>query len=112
KARLALLPRMLLDLLLDLLPWRRRPRVVALRHDPAAVTMAEPHAEAYANPADDQEDEIEDEEDESEEEVAVAPRKQIKQAARPAKRGKDGYELPSLALLAAPRAIDRQTLSE
>jgi DNA segregation ATPase FtsK/SpoIIIE, S-DNA-T family len=106
KARLALLPVMLLDLL----PWRRRPRVVALRHDPAAVTMIEPHAEVYSNPADDQ-DEIEDEE-EADDEVEVAPRKRVKQAAaRPAKRGKDGYELPSLALLAAPRAMDRQTLS-
>ena len=109
KARLLLLPTMLLAWL----PWRRRPRVVALRHDPSAVTMIEPHAEAYSNPADDQEDEVEDEEEETEEEVEVAPRKRIKQgAARPAKRGKGGYELPSVALLAAPRAIDRQTLSD
>jgi S-DNA-T family DNA segregation ATPase FtsK/SpoIIIE len=109
KARLLLLPM----LLLNWLPWRRRPRVVALRHDPSAVTMIEPHTEAYSNPADDQEGDVEDEEEETEEEVAVAPRKRIKQgAARPAKRGKGGYELPSVALLAAPRAIDRQTLSD
>ena len=109
KARLLLLPTMLLAWL----PWRRRPRVVALRHDPSAVTMIEPHAEAYSNPADDQEDEVENEEEETEEEVEVAPRKRIKQgAARPSKRGKGGYELPSVALLAAPRAIDRQTLSD
>jgi S-DNA-T family DNA segregation ATPase FtsK/SpoIIIE len=107
KARLALLPMMLLDLL----PWRRRRRVVPLRHDPSAVAMVEPHTEAYANPANGQDDEIEDEEEEGGEEVEVAPRKQIKQAARAAKRARDGYELPSLALLAAPRAIDRQTLS-
>ena len=56
KTRLLLLPTMLLNLL----PWRRRPRVVALRHDPAAVTMIEPHAEAYTNPADDQEDVLPD----------------------------------------------------
>jgi len=109
KTRLMLLPTMLLALL----PWRRRPRVVALRHDPAAVTMIEPHAEAYSNPADDQEEEVEDdEEEEAEDDVEVAPRKRVKQAARPAKRGRDGYELPSLALLAAPRAMDRQTLSD
>jgi len=107
KARLLLLQ----QLLLQLLPWRRRPRVVALRHDPSPVTMIEPHAEAYSNPADDQEDEVEDEE-EVEDEVEVAPRKRLKQAARPAKRGKDGYELPSLALLSAPKASDRQTLSD
>jgi S-DNA-T family DNA segregation ATPase FtsK/SpoIIIE len=108
KARLALVPAMLLDML----PWRRRPRVVPLRHDPSAVTMVEPHAEAYSNPADDQQDEVADEEEEAAEEVEVAPRKKIKAAAKPAKRGKDGYELPSLALLAAPRAVDRQTLSD
>ncbi|MEJ0074108.1 MAG: DNA translocase FtsK 4TM domain-containing protein [Alphaproteobacteria bacterium] len=107
KARLLLLPTMLLDLL----PWRRRPRVVALRQDPAAVTMIEPHAEAYSNPADEQSEEVEDDE-EADDEVEVAPRKRVKPAAaRPAKRGRDGYELPSLALLAAPRAMDRQTLS-
>src|SRR4051812_40236274 len=109
KTRLLLLPAMLLALL----PWRRRPRVVALRHDPSAVTMIEPHAEAYSNPADDQEDEIESDEGDVEEEVEVTPRKKIKPAAaKPGKRGKGGYELPSLALLAAPRAIDRQTLSD
>jgi S-DNA-T family DNA segregation ATPase FtsK/SpoIIIE len=105
KARIALLPMMLLDLL----PWRRRARVVSLRHDPSAVTLVEPHAEPYSNPADDQAEEIEEEESE----VEVAPRKRVKQALRPAaKRGKDGYELPSLALLTAPKASDRTTLSD
>jgi S-DNA-T family DNA segregation ATPase FtsK/SpoIIIE len=104
KARVLLIPTMLLEML----PWRRRPRVVALRHDPAAVTMVEPHAEVYSNPADDQADEIEDEE---EAEVAVAPRKRIKQATRTTKR-KDGYEFPSLALLSSPKPGDRATLSD
>jgi len=36
KARIALLPM----LLLELLPWRRRRRVIPLRHDPSAVTAA------------------------------------------------------------------------
>ena len=108
KARLLLLPAMLLAWL----PWRRRPRVVPLRQDPAAVTMIEPHDEAYSNPADDLDDEAEVDEEDAEEEVEVAPRKRIKQGTAPVKRRKGGYELPSLALLAAPRAIDRQTLSD
>ncbi len=104
KARLALIPAMLLALM----PWRRRHRVVPLRHDPSAVTLVDPHAEPYSNPADDQADEIEDEE---ETELEVAPRKRIKPAARSAARRKGSYEFPSLALLAAPRALDRATLS-
>jgi S-DNA-T family DNA segregation ATPase FtsK/SpoIIIE len=104
KARVALIPAMLLALM----PWRRRHRVVSLRHDPSAVTLVDPHAEPYSNPADDQADEIEDEE---ETELEVAPRKRIKPAARPAARRKGSYEFPSLALLAAPRALDRATLS-
>ncbi len=107
KARIALLPPLLLELLRSMLPWRRRHRVVPLRHDPSAVTLVEPHAEVYSNPADDQADETEDEEAE----VEVAPRKRIKPAARPAAKRRDGYEFPSLALLAAPRALDRATLS-
>jgi len=102
KARIVLLPMALRDLL----PWKRRPRVVALRHDPAAVTLVEPHAEAYSNPADDQGEEVEDEE-----EVTVAPRKRIKPAARPAAKRRDGYEFPSLALLSAPKPGDRALLS-
>jgi len=107
KARIALLPPLLLELLRSMLPWRRRHRVVPLRHDPSAVTLVEPNAEVYSNPADDQADETEDEEAE----VEVAPRKRIKPAARPAAKRRDGYEFPSLALLAAPRALDRATLS-
>jgi S-DNA-T family DNA segregation ATPase FtsK/SpoIIIE len=109
KARVALIPALLVEMLRSLLPWRRRHRVVPLRHDPAAVTLVEPHAEPYSNPADDQADELEDEAADSD--VEVAPRKRIKPAARPAPKRKGGYEFPSLALLAAPRAIDRATLS-
>src|SRR2546421_5952059 len=108
KARIALLPMLLLELLRSMLPWRRRHRVIPLRHDPSAVTLVDPHAEPYSNPADDQADEIEDEDDSD---VEVAPRKRIKPAARPAPKRKGGYEFPSLALLAAPRALDRATLS-
>jgi S-DNA-T family DNA segregation ATPase FtsK/SpoIIIE len=104
RARLALLPTMLMEYLGS---WRRRHRVVALRHDPAAVTLVEPHAEPYSNPADDQAEEIEEEEAE----VEVAPRKRIKPAALGKSKRKDGYEFPSLALLAAPKPGDRALLS-
>ena len=111
KARIALLPALLLELLRSILPWRSRHRVVPLRHDPAAVTLVEPHTEVYSNPADDQAQEIESETEDEEAEVEVAPRKRVKPAARPAAKRRDGYEYPSLALLAAPRALDRATLS-
>jgi S-DNA-T family DNA segregation ATPase FtsK/SpoIIIE len=101
KARIALLPM----LLLDMMPWRRRPRVVPLRHDPSAVRLVEPHAEPYRNPADDQADEIEEEEEEE------APKKRAKAAPRVAVKRKGGYDLPSVGLLTAPRAADRTTLS-
>ena len=109
KVRLALLPAMLMEFLMAILPWRRRHRVVPLRHDPSLVTLVEPHAEPYSNPAVDQAEEAEQEE---EEEVEVAPRRKIKPAARPGKGKKDGYELPSLALLTAPKPGDRQQLSD
>jgi len=89
------------------------PRVVALRHDPSLVKLAEPHGEPYSNPADDQADEDEEEEDEEdgEDAIEVAPRKHVKAAAKPAQKRKDGYEFPSLALLAAPKPGDRAVLS-
>ena len=101
KAHLALLPSMLMGLLL-----RRRARVVPLRRDPSAVTLVDPHVEAYSNPAQDQAEEIEEEEVEEE-----APRKRAKPAPKPVVKRKGGYELPSLALLTAPKATDRLTLS-
>jgi DNA segregation ATPase FtsK/SpoIIIE, S-DNA-T family len=91
----------------QILPWRRQPRIVSLR-DPSMVRLAEPNSEPYFNPADDQAEDIEDE-DTAEE---VAPKKRARAAPRPAaKRSRSGYELPSPALLASPRAIDRTTLS-
>ena len=105
KARLALLLLTLVEYLRSILPWR--PRVVALRQDPAPVSLVESHAEPYSNPA----DEVEDEEAEEVAAVEVAPRKKIKPAARPAAKRKDGYEFPSLALLAAPKPGDRALLS-
>ncbi len=103
KAHLALLPSALMGLLL-----RRRARVVPLRRDPSAVTLVDPHVEAYSNPAQDQAEEIEEEEAVEEEE---APKKRAKPAPKPVAKRKGGYELPSLALLTAPKATDRLTLS-
>ncbi|MEN3377712.1 MAG: segregation ATPase FtsK/SpoIIIE, family, partial [Hyphomicrobiales bacterium] len=115
KAQLILLASALFNLIAQLLPWRRRPRVVALRHDPSLVKLAEPGAEPYGNPADDQAEELDDDEEEEDEEdenaIAVAPRKHVKPAAKPAQKRKDGYEFPSLALLAAPKPGDRAVLS-
>src|SRR5262249_22622525 len=103
RARIALLPSLLLGLL-----FRRAHRVVALQHDPAAVRLAEAHSEPYPNPADDQAEEIEDEEEEEEE----APKPRARPAARIARNRKGDYDLPSLALLSAPKATDRMTLSD
>ena len=57
--------------------------------------------------------EDEDEECDEEESMAPAPRapRQPRAAAKPARRSWGGYELPSLGLLAAPRASERTTLS-
>src|ERR1700738_5322198 len=109
KTQLMLLASMLSGLIAQWLPWRRRPRVVALRQDPSLVKLAEP----YSNPADDQADELEDDEEDEDGEAAieVAPRKHVKPAAKPAQKRKDGYEFPSLALLAAPKPGDRAVLS-
>jgi S-DNA-T family DNA segregation ATPase FtsK/SpoIIIE len=111
KAQLMLLASLLVGLIAQWLPWRRRPRVVALRQDPSLVKLAEPHAEPYSNPADDQADELDDEEEDGETAIEVAPRKHVKPAAKPAQKRKDGYEFPSLALLAAPKPGDRTVLS-
>jgi len=57
---------------------------------------------------DDEEEEAED--DEGEEEVPRSPRK--KAAPRTASRKADKFELPSVSMLAAPKAADRQPLSK
>jgi DNA segregation ATPase FtsK/SpoIIIE, S-DNA-T family len=56
-----------------------------------------------------EEPEVEDEEEADEEERS--PRKRVRAAPRPARRGRGGFELPSLTLLAAPKSNDRHTLS-
>ncbi|MBV8825078.1 MAG: DNA translocase FtsK 4TM domain-containing protein, partial [Hyphomicrobiales bacterium] len=54
--------------------------------------------------------EFEEEEEETEETERPA-RKRTRAAAKPGRRGRDGFELPSLSLLAAPKSSDRHTLS-
>ena len=93
----------------SMLPWRRRPRVVPLRHDPSAVTLVEPHAEPYSNPGRRSGRGESRSRGGGEAEVdGRAAQEASSPAARPAKQRKDGYELPSLALLAAPKPGDRR----
>jgi S-DNA-T family DNA segregation ATPase FtsK/SpoIIIE len=78
------------------------------RHEPNLGGRGAPTLSPHAG--DDDEDE-EDEEEEDEEPVARAPRK--KPAARAATRkSSEKFELPSVSMLAAPRAADRQPLSK
>jgi S-DNA-T family DNA segregation ATPase FtsK/SpoIIIE len=90
----------------QILPFRRKPRIVPLR-DHSMIRMTEPSSEAYSNPAHDQAEEIEDEEAEVEE----APRRRARPTPRVTAKRKGGYELPSLALLTAVKPGDRLTLS-
>ncbi|MBR0698491.1 DNA translocase FtsK [Bradyrhizobium diazoefficiens] len=60
---------------------------------------------------DDQHEEEEDEEEEEEEPVARTPRKKASPKASP-KKSSDKFELPSVSVLAAPKAGDRQPLSK
>jgi S-DNA-T family DNA segregation ATPase FtsK/SpoIIIE len=58
------------------------------------------------------EDESEFEEEEEETDEAEPPaRKRARAAPKPARRGRDGFELPPLSVLAAPKSSDRHTLS-
>ena len=60
----------------------------------------------------DEEEEEEDEEEEEEEEEAPAARSRKKPAPRPAARKSEKFELPSVSMLTAPKASDRQPLSK
>ena len=59
-----------------------------------------------------EEEEEEDEEEDEEEEEEEAPRSRKKPATRPASRKSDKFELPSVAMLTAPKASDRQPLNK
>jgi S-DNA-T family DNA segregation ATPase FtsK/SpoIIIE len=58
---------------------------------------------------DEEDEEVEDDDEEEEEE---APRARKKAASRAAARKADKFELPSVSMLAAPKAADRQPLSK
>jgi S-DNA-T family DNA segregation ATPase FtsK/SpoIIIE len=76
------------------------------RQEPSLSGRGSP---ALAPQADD-EDDVEEEEEE-EEEPAPAPRKKAASRAS-ARKSADKFELPSVSMLAAPRAADRQPLSK
>ncbi|MGJ4941056.1 DNA translocase FtsK [Bradyrhizobium sp. HKCCYLS1011] len=59
----------------------------------------------------DDEEEIEDEEEEEEEEAPAARAPRKKPAPKPSRKS-EKYELPSVSMLAAPKAADRQPLSK
>ncbi len=58
------------------------------------------------------EDDFDDEEDDEEIPAARAPRKKAAAARAPARKSTDRFELPSVSVLTAPRASDRQPLSK
>jgi S-DNA-T family DNA segregation ATPase FtsK/SpoIIIE len=58
------------------------------------------------------EEEEEEEDEEEEEEEEEAPRSRKKPPPRPASRKSDKFELPSISMLTAPKASDRQPLSK
>ncbi|WFU16992.1 DNA translocase FtsK [Bradyrhizobium sp. CB3481] len=63
-------------------------------------------------PQDEELEDEEEEEEEDEEEEEEAPRARKKPAPRPASRKSDKFELPSVSMLTAPKASDRQPLSK
>jgi DNA segregation ATPase FtsK/SpoIIIE, S-DNA-T family len=73
------------------------------------------HAAAPATaPEDDvaeDEADFEDAEEEDAEEAEPPARKRTRAAPKPARRSRDGFELPPLSVLAAPKSSDRHTLS-
>jgi S-DNA-T family DNA segregation ATPase FtsK/SpoIIIE len=68
-------------------------------------------APAIAPEEDVAEEELEIEEEEEADEAERPARKKSRAAPRPARRGRNGFELPPLEVLAAPKSSDRHTLS-
>jgi DNA segregation ATPase FtsK/SpoIIIE, S-DNA-T family len=84
-------------------------RLLARRKTAALPLRTPPSARAEVQELDDEPDIDEDAETD---EVAERPaRKRARAAPRPARRGRDGFELPPLEVLTAPKASDRMTLS-
>jgi DNA segregation ATPase FtsK/SpoIIIE, S-DNA-T family len=77
------------------------------RHEPNLGSRA-----ALAPRGGDDEDEAEEDEEEEEEEEAPAPRKRAAASRAAPRRSSEKFELPSVSMLAAPRAADRQPLSK
>jgi DNA segregation ATPase FtsK/SpoIIIE, S-DNA-T family len=88
-----------------------KPRAISFdRQEPNLGGRAAPSISPHAE--DEDYDEEENEEDEEEEApTARAPRKKAA-AKTPAKKASDKFDLPSVSMLAAPRAGDRQPLSK
>jgi S-DNA-T family DNA segregation ATPase FtsK/SpoIIIE len=90
-----------------------QPRLSFQRHEP---NLGGSKAPSIAPDADgdfeDEEEEEAEEDDDEEEDEEEAPRSRKKAAARPASRKADKFELPSVSMLAAPKATDRQPLSK
>src|SRR5215213_6193269 len=83
----------------------------------ASFERQEPSLRGRAGPTlapqqDEDEEEEEDEEDEEEEEVPAARAPRKKAAPRAAARKSEKFELPSVSVLTAPKASDRQPLSK
>jgi DNA segregation ATPase FtsK/SpoIIIE, S-DNA-T family len=75
-------------------------------------TLAGRSRASLAPEMEDEEDVAEDEEDEEEEEEAPPAKAARKKAAPKPAAKKDKYDLPSVSMLAAPKAADRQPLSK
>ena len=95
-----------------LLSWKARiGRMIRGESRASAQAAQGPRHEPRFDAGDlDREDEIEDEDEDEEEEDAPARRRRAS-ARAPSRRSGSGYVLPSLNLLAAPRASERTTLS-
>jgi DNA segregation ATPase FtsK/SpoIIIE, S-DNA-T family len=88
---------------------RQEPKLGGGRAAPSISPQAQD--EDYEDEQDEDEHEEDDEEEEEEEPAARAPRKKAAPKAA-SKKSSDKFELPSVSVLAAPKAGDRQPLSK
>jgi S-DNA-T family DNA segregation ATPase FtsK/SpoIIIE len=82
------------------------------RQEPSLGSRAAPKLAPQDEEFEDEEEEEEEDEEDEEEEEEEAPRARKKPAPRPASRKSDKFELPSVSMLTAPKASDRQPLSK
>jgi S-DNA-T family DNA segregation ATPase FtsK/SpoIIIE len=83
-----------------------RPRTAFQRQEPNLGGRAARSQSAQAD------EDFEEEDEEEEEEEAPAPRKKAAQRASTSRKSSEKFELPSVSMLAAPKASDRQPLSK